>query len=76
MKRIFKQLFVVLCLPAAGGRCESSFDHRGTLGCYWSSSLDTSGTVWARNLSFISGSASAADNDRYYGRSVRPVLRK
>ena len=75
MKRIFKQLFVVLYLPAAGGRCESSFDHRGTLGCYWSSSLDTSGTVW-RNLSFISGCASADDNDRYYGRSVPPVLRK
>ena len=60
-------------LPAAGYRLGSSLDRAGILGSYWSSSLYTGFPyrVWEMNLS--SGSVYRLDEDRHYGKSVRPV---
>ena len=61
-------------LPAAGYRYGSEAYHRGCIGCYWSSSLDSDSCYYACYLRFYS------DNHywntyyyRYYGQSVRPV---
>jgi uncharacterized protein (TIGR02145 family) len=63
-------------LPAAGRRFVASLVGQGTDGYYWSASLYTSYTHDARHLNFRSGSASTNGSYRYYGRSVRAVLRK
>ncbi|MBQ9357018.1 MAG: hypothetical protein IJT98_07000, partial [Prevotella sp.] len=63
-------------LPAAGYRYDASLGSQGTYGGYWSSSLDTSYTYDARKLYFHSGSAGTSSYySRYYGPSVRAVLR-
>ena len=63
-------------LPAAGYRSGASLGSQGTCGYYWSSSLDTSYTYDARKLYFHSGSACTSSYySRYYGPSVRAVLR-
>jgi hypothetical protein len=65
---------VAVFLPAAGSRYNSDLDKAGSYGYYWSSSLVTSGASPAYCLAFGS---SNEDNyaHRYYGFSVRPVLR-
>lgn len=63
-------------LPAAGGRFDASLGLQGTYGIYWSASLNTSYTNFARYLYFASGSAYTSNRFRYYGQSVRAVLRK
>ena len=60
-------------LPAAGFRPDSSLLDAGSLGYYWSSSLntDTPGSAWG--VGFDSSYVYRVDYDRSYGFSVRPV---
>ena len=62
-------------LPAAGYRSGSSLGYRTQYGFYWSSSVYPSYSYGARYLSFLSGNAITNNYYRYYGFSVRPVLR-
>ena len=62
-------------LPAAGCRSDSSLNHAGSRGNYWSSSLYTSDSGYAYNLYFNSSDVDWNYSYRYYGQSVRPVLR-
>lgn len=66
-------------LPAAGYRSFSALYDQGTCSDYWSSSLYVEyASYYARTMFMTSSSAiaSVSYNYRYYGRSVRPVLRK
>lgn len=63
-----------LFLPAAG--CRDYSDLYAAYGNYWSSSLDESSPDYAYVLCFGSGNYFDWNNyDRYYGRSVRAVVR-
>ncbi len=60
-------------LPAAGYRyCEKLFDS-GSWGGYWSSALYYAGDLGAVGLYFLESGYDWDINDRYIGRSVRPV---
>ena len=61
-------------LPAAGCRYDSSLDDAGSLGYYWSSSLNTGNPGGAWYVYFVSDSVHRYSNDRYCGFSVRPVF--
>ena len=60
-------------LPAAGYRRGTNLDVSGSDGYYWSGSLDESLSDRAYILNFDSGYFDWNNNNRYYGRSVRPV---
>ncbi len=60
-------------LPAAGVRYGTLLDSSGSYGNYWSGSLLGSDNLGAYYLSFYSDRYGWYDNDRYSGRSVRPV---
>ena len=60
-------------LPAAGGWNESSLYLEGSLGYYWSSSLNSDSPSIAWRIFFSSGTVHRGDYVRYYGFSVRPV---
>ena len=61
-------------LPAAGYRNDSSLYNRGSIGYYWSRSLESSNTSNAYNLYFDSSYIyTYYAYYRYYGLSVRPV---
>ena len=60
-------------LPAAGYRLGKNLWDVGSLGYYWSSSLDTDRPNYAWRVSFYSSYVDAGDDDRSSGRSVRPV---
>ena len=60
-------------LPAAGNREDSVLKDAGSLGYYWSSSLDTVYSKCGRYLSFASGGHDRLRYLRYCGFSVRPV---
>ena len=60
-------------LPAAGYRDDSLFDYAGSLGYYWSSSLNTGNPGGAWYVYFVSDSVHRYSNERYCGFSVRPV---
>ncbi len=60
-------------LPAAGYSYGSEFYNAGYHGFYWSSSLDSGLTRYARYLDFYSGSYSMNYSRRCYGLAVRPV---
>lgn len=60
-------------LPAAGWRSGDGLYDVGSRGYYWSSSLSTDYPDEAYYMSFRSGDVYTSDNDRYDGRSVRPV---
>ncbi len=60
-------------LPAAGCRYYASLDYEESLGYYWSSSLNSSGSNGAYDLYFTSGYIGGSSSLRYYGRSVRAV---
>ena len=64
-------------LPAAGYRYSSYLGGAGSFGLYWSSSLFTSYSGYARDCYFFSGNHYVDGNYGYYrryaGRSVRPV---
>ena len=62
-------------LPAAGYRCSDFLDDVGSDGYYWSSSLTTGNPSCAYIMSFLSGNFDRYYYYRYYGLSVRPVLR-
>ncbi|MCQ2138224.1 MAG: Ig-like domain-containing protein [Bacteroidales bacterium] len=60
-------------LPAAGYRNDTSLINVGSIGGYWSSSLDTSSPDYAYGQFFKSSYVDGGLSGRYYGRSVRPV---
>jgi hypothetical protein len=62
-------------LPAAGCRKGYGLTDAGYSGKYWSSSLNTNSLDLAYYLGFNSGSVYWNSDYRYYGQSVRPVLR-
>ena len=63
-------------LPAAGFRYGSDLHFAGYYGNYWSSSLGTYYSGDAYDLDFSSDYVDWGNNYRFYGYSVRPVLRK
>lgn len=66
---------VTVFLPAAGYRYDSSLSGAGSYGSYWSSSLNTGNSDYAYELNFGSSYVDWDYYSRYYGQSVRPVLR-
>ena len=60
-------------LPAAGDQYGTSPRYAGSIGRYWSSSLDEDGSDYARVVLLNSEEASRASVRRYLGFSVRPV---
>lgn len=62
-------------LPFGGYYNGSDWVQKGTMGCFWSSSLNTNG-VWTAHNMVIDNSNFAFCNLRYYGRNVRPVRKK
>lgn len=60
-------------LPAAGYRGYSDLYLAGSLGDYWSSSLNTDNPNNAWNVNFNSDNVNRSGDDRYLGLSVRPV---
>ena len=60
-------------LPAAGYRDDASLDYTGSLGAYWSSSLDTGDPNCAYLLYFYPDYPGWDYEFRSYGLSVRPV---
>ncbi len=62
-------------LPAAGYRRDSSLYHSGEGGYYWCATLNNSNRWSASYLYFRGGNANWSWNYRYYGNSVRPVLK-
>ena len=66
----------LLFLPAASRRGYSTTNRQGELGYYWTSELFTSNTQHAYYHYFDAEQVAAASRSyRYYGLSVRPVLR-
>ncbi|MBR3871270.1 MAG: InlB B-repeat-containing protein [Paludibacteraceae bacterium] len=62
-------------LPAAGYRNDSSLSKAGSNGGYWSSSLDAVNSYYAYVLYLDSSGVGWSYSNRFYGRSVRAVLR-
>lgn len=60
-------------LPAAGYRVDTYLWDAGSCGLYWSSSLDTYFPYRAWGFYCNSSNFSGSVDDRYHGRSVRPV---
>ena len=60
-------------LPAAGCRNGSRLEDAGSLGCYWTSSLDASSPEYAYYLDFHSDDARMICSTRAFGQTVRPV---
>ena len=60
-------------LPAAGFLYETSLDHVGKTGCYWSSLLYTDEPFGAYYLAIVSTFTSGEYSYRSYGFTVRPV---
>lgn len=60
-------------LPAAGCRYDTSLGSAGSGGGYWSRSLSENFSHNACYQYFYSGGIDAYDDDRHYGRSIRPV---
>lgn len=63
-------------LPAAGLRLYDEFDHVGSYGFYWSSSLYTDNPVSAWRFHFSLGGCNMNQSNRYNGFSIRPVYQK
>ncbi len=62
-------------LPVAGNRFDSDLYNVGSLGLYWSSSLNEDGSRYVWYLYFNSGGHALSNyGGREYGQSVRPVL--
>lgn len=62
-------------LPAAGYFQKKSVQNKGSRGCYWSASLGTH-SYSAGYLGFNSSLTRIYNEERYIGRSVRPVYKK
>lgn len=65
----------IIFLPAAGYRYDSGLGYAGSEGYYWTSAQGPSDTDYAVSLDFGSGYTYWYYHYRYYGRSVRPVVR-
>ncbi len=65
----------IIFLPAAGCRDSGNLGNAGDFGYYWSSSLDADRPYNAWYAGFYSDDVGRNYNSRYYGQSVRPVLR-
>lgn len=66
---------ILLFLPTAGYRSNTSLSYQGSDGSYWSSELHSGRSYRAWLLYFYDGSVNAGDfNSRCIGQSVRPVL--
>ena len=63
----------VLFLPAASFRWGSELNYAGSIGDYWSRSLDTDNPGRAWGLGFYSGDCGVGNYNRSSGQSVRPV---
>ena len=61
-------------LPAAGFRQQADTTGVGFGGQYWSSTLCAASPYSAGYLYFISTNVRRYDNNRYFGRSIRPVM--
>lgn len=62
----------ILFFPCSGSGNGSSWSNRGSLGGYWSGSLNSA--MYGRYLYFYSGGVyPQGSNDRFYGFAVRPV---
>ena len=62
-------------LPAAGYRNGEKLYNSGSYGYYWSSSLNASSACFARYFYFNSSGHKTYNDNRYFGRSVRPVTK-
>ncbi len=62
-------------LPAAGCRCYDYSYSAGYYGYYWSSSLYIGIPYYAWHTNFLANNMGRGLNNRYYGRTVRPVLK-
>ncbi len=62
-------------IPAAGYRSNGDLYIAGSYGNYWSSTQYPDYSYYAYDLDFYSGLASWYYFDRFYGQSVRPVVR-
>jgi len=60
-------------LPVAGYRSSTSLSHTGSIGYYWSSSLDDDMQVFAWYINFNSANDFSGSFSRVFGQSVRPV---
>ena len=60
-------------LPAAGYRNNADLGGAGSYGYYWSSSLDTDDSVYARYVSFYSYGQNIGNGSRHFGQSLRAV---
>ena len=60
-------------LPAAGCRDDGYLSDVGSVGYYWSSSLDTDNTNRASFMTFYSSYVYGSSSYRYNGHSIRPV---
>ena len=62
-----------LFLPAAGSRSDSSLNGDGSRGCYWLRTLYSASPYYASLFTFSSDNIGVDYNNRYDGRSIRPV---
>lgn len=62
-------------LPATGYYNGSLNDSKGNLGLYWSSTIYDNLSYYAYGLNFNPKSGITAEYDRYYGRTIRPVVK-
>ena len=60
-------------LPAAGNRYDTYLYNAGSIGYYWSSSLNADNPDYAWYVNFYSDGVVRSDYLRFGGRSVRPV---
>ena len=60
-------------LPAAGGRDDIDLGNAGSIGNYWSSSIDSVSPLLACDVYFYSDDVSRYYGSRFIGLSVRPV---
>ena len=60
-------------LPAAGWRDGTDSNYVGEYGYYWSGTLSSSDSGYARDLGFNSSGHGTRNNGRRFGRTVRPV---
>lgn len=60
-------------LPAASYWTNASLGNAGSFGYYWSSSLTTYRSDFARSVNFYSGGKGLGDGGRFFGQPLRPV---
>lgn len=71
--RVFSDEINSVFFPAAGYGSDAELDNAGSIGNYWSSSLNTVNSIGASYIKFTSVTANTLNSNRLYGQSVRPV---